>query len=92
MSEISQKYHFAEHIALSEVDAEIVLLNLENGQYFGLNSTGAIIAKLIQEGKTLDQIGQQLNQQFDTNLKSALSDTKELIDLLVKQDLLIAAA
>lgn len=42
--------------ASSDVDGEAVLLNLQSGVYYGLNSVGANIWNLLQEPKRVSEI------------------------------------
>jgi len=76
-------YTFTDNIALSEVDDELVLLDLKSGQYYGLNATGAVIADLIKKGHSLDDISTQLADRFSIEIDQARQDSLELIDQLI---------
>ena len=55
-------------VMFSEVDAEIILMNLESGAYFNLNPVGSEIWKLIgDEGNTSDAIASELTEIFDVS-------------------------
>jgi hypothetical protein len=43
-----------------DVQEEVVLLGLKNGEYFGLNAVGASIWRLIQEPRTVGAIRDEL--------------------------------
>lgn len=46
----------AEHVAQSYIGSELVLLDLQNGQYFGLNSVGTEVWKGLETSKSIDEI------------------------------------
>jgi hypothetical protein len=48
-----------------DVADEVVLLSVENGQYYGLNAVGASIWRLIQAPRTLDQIRDKLLDEYE---------------------------
>ena len=48
-----------------DVADEVVLLSVQNGQYYGLNPVGASIWRLIQEPRTLETVRQQLLDEYD---------------------------
>jgi hypothetical protein len=47
-----------------DVQEEVVLLSLKNGEYFGLNPVGASIWRLIQRPKTVGEIRDALLAEF----------------------------
>lgn len=62
-----------------DLSAEIVLLNLKSGVYFGLNTVGASIWKLIQEPKTIREIREALVDEYDVEPKRCEKDILELL-------------
>lgn len=86
---MTETYKFADNIALTELDSELVLLNLDNGEYFALNTTGALIAKLVNQGLSLAEAGKQIAEKFSIELDRAQSDVSELIGQLMEQQLLV---
>lgn len=48
-----------------EVADEVVLLSMQNGQYYGLNPVGASIWRLIQKPSTLDEVRNGLLAEYD---------------------------
>lgn len=47
-----------------EVDDEVVLLSMQDGQYYGLNEVGASIWRLIQRPRTLAQVRDDLLTEY----------------------------
>ena len=48
-----------------EVADEVVLLSMQNGQYYGLNPVGASIWRMIQQPRTLDEVRDGLLAEYD---------------------------
>lgn len=67
-------------------DDEAVIVNLELGIYYSLDSIGAIVWGLIEQGASNTQIVEKLSQMFklSTNIEK---DIEEFIDLLLKEEL-----
>lgn len=66
--------------ALGEVvDGELVLLNLDSGEYFGLNRTGTRIWELLGETTDLDEVHRALLGQFAVDPEVLRRDLEELI-------------
>ena len=65
-----------------ELGEEIVIMDLASEKYFKLNSTGAVIWKLIEEGKEKHHITRRLVELFDIGEDDAESDVEELISQL----------
>jgi hypothetical protein len=66
----------------SELDGEEVILNLENGTYYGLNEVGARIWALLQEESSLAGVRDRLMEEYDVDAERCEQDvvhlTKEL--------------
>ena len=63
-----------------DVADEVVLLSVDNGQYYGLNVVGASIWRLIQQPRTLDEVRAALLREYDD-----VSDdtcTSEVVDFV----------
>jgi hypothetical protein len=61
------------------VDGELVLLNLDSGQYFGLNRTGTRIWELLGSTPHLDDVERVLAEQYRIEPSRARQDLDELI-------------
>ena len=47
-----------------DVDDEVVLLSVQNGQYYGLNAVGASIWRLIKQPRTLGEVRNDLLAEY----------------------------
>ena len=65
-----------------DLSVEAAILNLKSGVYFGLNTVGASIWKLIQEPKTIREIREALVDEYDVEPKRCEKDILELLQEL----------
>jgi hypothetical protein len=63
------------------VGDEIIILNMETGDYLGLNAVGASIWEQIQEPRTVQHIIDKLIAEYDIDSKTC---TTETLSYLVK--------
>lgn len=75
-------------VLLQEVGDEIVLLDLRNGTYYGLNPVGACILRCIKDGEDLDGAHAKLLNEFDVGPGVLESDMAQLVKELLTRRLL----
>lgn len=68
-------------------DSEMALLHLESKIYYSLNGTGVQIWRGLQEGLTLKEISQCLQDEFDVDAERADHSVLKLVDELSQQEL-----
>jgi hypothetical protein len=71
-----------------DLSGEAAILNLKSGVYFGLNTVGASIWKLIQEPRTLKEIQDALKEEYDVEPKRCEQDILELLQELSNHELI----
>lgn len=74
-----------------EVDRQMVLLNVESEQYFGLNEVGAHIVARVTE-QPLDEAVADLMNDYEVDPEILLRDVHKVIDDLVREGLLARTA
>ena len=72
----------------ADLSGEAAILNLKTSTYFGLNTVGASIWKLIQEPKTVSQIRDAITQEYDVEPDRCEHDILELLQDLSKNGLI----
>ncbi len=65
-----------------DLSVEAAILNLKSGVYFGLNTVGTSIWKLIQEPRTVKKIRDVLVDEYDVEPKRCEKDILELLQEL----------
>jgi hypothetical protein len=70
-------------VIYQNVADEVVLLNLDSQQYFGLNSVGADAWKLLAEHGTLDAVVQGMHKAYGSEETVLRNDLGNLLDQLM---------
>lgn len=81
-------YKISSDILLQEVSDEMVMLNLADGQYYGLNEIGARIVQLMSQGEDMASITLTLLEEFDVERTVLERDVQKLIDDLQEHALI----
>ena len=79
----------ADHQTSAQVDGESVVLDLEEGVYYGLDPVGARIWDEIQEPTSVDEIVTAITAEYDVGRDRCLEDTLALVHDLEEKDLVI---
>ena len=66
---------------------EAVLLHLKTKMYYSLNETGLRIWQLLNDGLTLNEISERLQQEFDVTPEKARESVMNLINELIAEKL-----
>jgi len=74
-------------IVQSKIGEEVVMLDMESGFYFGLNSVASVIWGLLAEGICFDKLIDQLMAQFDVERALCEADTLELLDQMLDKNI-----
>ena len=74
-------------VLFREMQGEAVLLNIQTGMYFGLDSTGTAIWQLIQKKSRLDKVLESLVEEFDIDKASCREDLLRFATTLQKNGL-----
>ncbi len=84
----SVKVHIPENIHFSKVDGESVLLNTENGVFYGLDEIGTRIWELIAKYQETDSVIQQMLKEYEVKEQKLKEDVDSLLDSLIKKGLI----
>jgi hypothetical protein len=82
-------YKLPEHVLMTELDGESVLLNLEKSHYFGLNEIGTDIIRLIQSMDSAEQIIEDIHGRYAVERDTLESDYDRLITELLDEGLIV---
>jgi hypothetical protein len=85
--DFSQKVLFSDTVFAQEVDGEMVLLDMNTENYFGLDSVASDIWKLLQEGKTLQETYDALIEMYDVEPDTLKNDLETFVTTLIDQKL-----
>ncbi len=69
------------------IDDNQVMMHIEKGKYFGLNSVGKRIWELIEEPKSLEEIVGQLTEEYDVPKEQCEKEVVSFLDMAVHNDI-----
>ena len=71
----------------SEIDGEVVMLSVENSEYYGMDKVGSQIWQLIEKPVTLKQLIGMLMDEYEVSEEQCKEDTLKFIEQLMEKDL-----
>ena len=83
------RWTIPDDVVFEVLDDQAVLLNLETGNYFGLNHTGTRIWKLIEEHGDIDAVRKYILEEFDVCQEALEGDLQVLLSELLERRLLV---
>ena len=76
-----------DNVPWKEIKAEGILLGLETGDYFAVNSIGLFIWKLLNGSKSIEKLAENIACIYDAAKDTTLSDTLDFMRVLVRKNL-----
>ena len=77
-----------EHVLMRQVNDELVMLNLAQESYYGLNDVGARLMQVAETTATLGQIVERIMSEFDAGREQIESDVRRIAADLIAAGLL----
>ena len=71
------------------IDNEVVMLSLNQGEYYGLDSVGTRIWELLEEERSFSELVALLMEEFEVEEQHCQADTREYLETLYEKELLI---
>jgi len=72
------RFRVADHVVMRRVDDELLMLNLANENYYGLNEVGARVMQLAETGISVAEAVAQLAGEFDVGTEQLEADVSGL--------------
>lgn len=73
----------------SDLSGETVILSLDEGVYYGLNSVGTHIWTLLQEDRSVEELHRELVNTYDVSSEQAMEDLLDVLQELRDRQLII---
>jgi len=89
--ELHQKIIFHESVFAQCVDEEMILLDMESENYFGLDEVGASIWRAMQENETLEEVLAVLLEEYDVEEEVLKQDLLHFVTKLKENGLVKVA-
>ena len=72
----------------SKIGEEFVMMDIDSGFYFGMNSVGSIIWDNLEQAKTFNELVVKLMAEFNVDAKICEQDTKDFLVQLLEKNLI----
>jgi hypothetical protein len=79
----------AELVRCRAFDEDLVMVDLQGGQYFALDAVGARMWDLLISGKTPAEVGTALAAEYEASEDEIFRDCTRLVDELLSRGLLV---
>jgi len=86
--ELKQKISFSDAVFAQEVDGEMVLLDMNSENYFGLDEIGCVIWQALQEHQSLQAVYDILLEDYDVEPEHLEKDLQIFIEQLKQAGLI----
>lgn len=89
MTELSRssKIVVSKDVVSCDLGGETAMLDMKEGVYYGLNEMGTIIWEFIQEPVTLQEIVDNILEEYEVDEETCFADLVELIEQMVENKL-----
>ena len=78
-------------LVATDMDGETVMMSIERGEYFGLNSVGSRVWELLARPTSLDELVARICAEFRVDEATCRSDLHTFAEDLLKNGLVIQA-
>lgn len=72
----------------SQLAEEVVILNLSNSNYYGLNPVGASVWELLKQPATLASLEQKITEEYAVAPETARDDLTKLLKRMIEENLI----
>lgn len=72
----------------SEIDGEVVMLSVENSEYYGMDSVGSRIWQLLENSVSFKKLIELLLDEFEVTEEQCKEDTLKFLEQLMEKQLL----
>jgi hypothetical protein len=77
-------FRIPDHVLVSHLAGEAVLLDMDSRNYYRLNATAAAIWKALERGQSLHAIAEELVSKFEVDERTAREALQEQVDELLR--------
>ena len=92
MEPLPERIEIGDDVLFQALDQDIILLNMATSQYYGLDSIGADIWKLLMEHRNADRVVDLVCAKYEVDEATARRDLQALIQSLREAGLLTIAS
>ena len=89
MADHSQHLSFAPDVVVQVINGEALILKLHEEEFFSLNETGARVAQLIEQRRSLGEVIDTLTDEYETAREQIEREVNDLVQALVSKGLVV---
>jgi hypothetical protein len=82
------EHRLKQEISWRQIDQEIVAVDLDRGQYLGINESATELWPMLQAGTTSEAMVTRLRERFGISEDRAQADVRDWLEWLADNDLL----
>lgn len=72
----------------SEIDGDVVLMNIDNNEYYSMDNIGSSIWKMLDEPIRIAEIIDQLLEKYDVSPETCEKDTMKFLNQLLEKQII----
>jgi len=76
-------------LLFNEIDGEVVMLSIENGEYYGMDKVGSRIWNLLEEPMSFSALVEKLMEEYEVEKEQCKEEALIYLDDLLKKKLLL---
>lgn len=76
-------------LLFNEIDGEVVMLSVENSEYYGINKVGSRIWELLEKPLCLRELVNNLLDEYELQEEQCIADTLAFINILRDKKLIL---
>ena len=89
MIEPTEAFRRPNDVITQTVSGKLMLVNMETGEFYGLNEVGMRIWDLCDGHRSSDDMAAIIGQEFDATIEDVRADVDEVLEGLVSEKLLV---
>jgi len=72
----------------SEIDGETIMMSIDNGKYYGLNTVASRIWEIIKDEPLFSELIEKLVEEYEIEQKQCEAETQEFLSKLIENKLI----
>lgn len=76
-------------LIFNTIDDEVVMLSIENGEYYGMDKVGSRIWNLLEEPMSFEALVEKLMEEYEVTNEKCRNESKLFLVRLIDQNLII---
>jgi len=85
---MSNKYIQNKKVIQSKIGDEVVMLDMDSGFYFGLNSVASIIWGMLEKPTSFEEVINELMKEYNVDRQTCENDTRSFWNQLLERNII----